>query len=172
MLPPIVVLALTSVEKANSADYVIHISIDGLRPSYMQTVIDGGLAPSLRRFQLEGAWTNNSRTDYTHTITLPNHTSMITGRPVLQPVGMPNTIHHGYTANNDPGPTSTLHNSGNANVPYIASVFDVVHNAGLSTSMHASKSKFALYDQSYNSVSGAEDSHGRDKIDSFFTAES
>ena len=38
-----------------------------LRPSYLQTQINAGNAPNFKRFQDEGAWTNNARTDYTHT---------------------------------------------------------------------------------------------------------
>lgn len=157
---------------AVGAEFVIHISVDGLRPSFLQTAIDAGNAPNFKRFQDEGAWTNNARTDYTHTITLPNHTSMITGRPVLQPVGLANTLHHGYTSNSDPAPTSTLHNRGNLNVPYKASTFDVAHDAGLSTAMYASKNKFVIYDQSYNATSGAEHVNGRDKIDTYYGPES
>jgi Type I phosphodiesterase / nucleotide pyrophosphatase len=151
-----------------AAEHVIHISVDGLRPSYLQAVIDGGGAPNLQRFQLEGAWTNNARTDFTYTNTLPNHTSMLTGRPVSQPAGMPTTTQHGYTLNIDPAITDTLHNSGNPNLDYISSVFDVVHDAGLSTGLYASKSKFVLYDKSYNAETGAPHANSRDKIDFFF----
>jgi hypothetical protein len=164
-------VSLCLVPSASAADFVIHISVDGLRPDYMQTLIDAGRLPNLKRFQTEGAWTNNSRTDYTHTITLPNHTSMLTGRPVSQPVGMPNTTHHGYTLNVDPLPTATLHNTGNSNVPYKASTFDVAHDAGLSTALFASKNKFVIYDQSYNATTGAEHANGRDKIDTYFGPE-
>ena len=99
----------------NAADFVIHISVDGLRPDYMQSVIAAGNAPNFKRFQDEGAWTNNARTDYTHTITLPNHTSMITGRPVSQPAGLPAQTQHGYTDNSDPAVTydaAQFHHSG------------------------------------------------------------
>ena len=74
-----------------AAEYVIHISVDGLNAEMMQQVIDAGNAPNFKRLQDEGAWTTNARTDYTHTNTLPNHTCMFTGRPVLQPDGMPDT---------------------------------------------------------------------------------
>ena len=76
----------------------------------MQTLINIGSAPNFKRLQTEGAWTNNARTDYTHTITLPNHTSMLTGRPVSLPTGMPAMTQHGYTNNGDPPPLETLHN--------------------------------------------------------------
>lgn len=154
-----------------AADFVIHISIDGLRPDYMQNVIDAGNAPNLQRLQEEGAWTNNARTDYTYSVTLPNHISMITGRPVSQPVGMPNTIHHGYIDNGTPLTTWTLHNQGNLNVPYKASTFDVVHDAGGATALYASKSKFVIFDQSYNATTGAAHANGSDKIDTFFAPE-
>jgi hypothetical protein len=154
-----------------AADFVIHISVDGLRPDYMQNVINAGNAPNFKRLQDEGAWTNNARTDYTYTITLPNHISMITGRPVSQPSGMANTTHHGYTDNGTPLPEWTLHNQGNLNVPYKASVFEVAHDAGLSTALYASKSKFVIFDQSYNETTGAAHANGSDKIDTFFAPE-
>jgi hypothetical protein len=155
---------------ASGADYVIQISVDGLRPDYLQSVINAGNAPNFKRFQEEGVWTNNARTDYTHTITLPNHTSMITGRPVSQPAGMPAQTQHGYTNNGDPLPTTTLHNFTTPDW-YKASTFDVVHDAGYSTAMYASKSKFILFDQSYNAANGAPHANGSDKIDTFANPE-
>lgn len=157
-----------AVASSPAADYVIHISIDGLNAAIMQEVIDAGDAPTLRRLEQEGAWTPNARTDYTYTVTLPNHTSMLTGLPVEQPAGMPNTACHGWTRNDVPPHGATLHNSGNPHRHYIASVFDVVHDAGLSTALYVSKDKFVIYDQSYDETSGAADAHGRDKIDCFY----
>lgn len=154
-----------AVSPLSAAEHVIHISVDGLRPDYLQTIIDAGQAPNFKRFQTEGAWTTQARTDYTHTITLPNHTSMLTGRPVSQPAGQSNTLHHGWVTNVDPAPTATLHNSGNLNVPYKASAFDVAHDAGLETALYASKSKFVIYEQSYNATTGADNANGKDKID-------
>lgn len=156
---------------ALAAEHVVHISVDGLNASLLKSLIDAGSAPNFKRFQDEGASTLNARTDYTHTITLPNHTSMLTGRPVSQPAGMPNTVHHGYTSNSTPSTTATLHNAGNRNAGYIASTFDVAHDAGLSTALYASKHKFVIYDQSYNATAGAEHANGRDKIDTFFAPE-
>ncbi len=114
-------------------NYVIHVSVDGLNARAMQNAVDAGRAPTFKRLETEAAWTTNARTDFSHTITLPDHTCMLTGRPVLQPEGMPDTVYHGLTLN-DGGPRgTTLHTAGNPHVPYIASVFDVVHDAGLST---------------------------------------
>ena len=154
---------------ADAAEYVIHISIDGLNPVWLQQVIDAGDAPTLERLQKEGAWTANARTDFTHTVTLPNHTSMITGRPVLQPDG------HASRASSTAGRSTmcpklgaTLHNTGNPAAKYIASTFDVVHDAGLSTAFYNTKDKFILYEKSYDERNGAANPHGRKKIDVYF----
>lgn len=161
--------------RAPAAEHVIHISVDGLSATLLEALIANdvnGDYASFARFVAEGATTFAARTDYTHTITLPNHTSMLTGRPVLQPTGQPNTVHHGYTDNGDPAPGVTLHNSGNPNLTYVASAFDVVHDHGLMTAHYASKSKFALYDRSYDAAHGAADAlppdDGTDKIDVYF----
>lgn len=151
-----------------AAEHVIHVSVDGLNPQWLQQVVDAGKAPTFQRLQTEGAWTANARTDYSHTITLPNHTSMITGRPVLQPNGMSVEVAHGWVDNDVPQRGSTLHNTGNRAAKYIASTFDVVHDAGRSTALYTSKDKFVIYDQSYNASTGAANPHGRDKIDVYF----
>lgn len=153
---------------ASASDHVIHISVDGLNPHWMQLVIDAGRAPTFKRLQAEGAWTANARTDYTHTVTLPNHTCMLTGRPVEQAAAFPPGSFHGWTMNDVPQKGATLHNTGNPAAKYIASVFDVVHDAGLSTALYATKDKFVIYDQSYTSSTGAANVHGRDKIDAYF----
>lgn len=165
--------------QAASADRVIFISVDGLRADLLENLLANDTIGAYANFQRlvdEGASTFNARTDYTHTVTLPNHTSMITGRPVLQPAGQPVTVFHGYTSNTNPGLFDTLHNVGNPNVPYIASVFDVVHDHGLTTAMFASKSKFRIFDQSYDAANGAPDitgpDYGPDKIDEYFQASS
>jgi Type I phosphodiesterase / nucleotide pyrophosphatase len=158
----------TSAEPPTPAQYVIHVSDDGLNARTMQEVVDAGRAPTFKRLEAEAAWTTNARTDFTHTITLPDHTCMLTGRPVLQPDGMSDTVNHGLTLN-DGGPRgATLHTAGNPHVPYIASTFDVVHDAGLSTGLYVSKDKFVIFKQTYNETNGAPGPHGRDKIDSYF----
>ena len=159
------------VHTVRAADFVVHVSVDGLRPDYLQTIINAGNAPNFKRFQEEGAWTNNARTDFTHTNTLPNHTTMLTGRPVSLPTGLPAQTQHGYTVNVDPPATQTLHNF-TSTYWYKASTFDVVHDAGYTTALYASKNKFVIYEQSYNAANGAPHANGSDKIDTFYGPES
>jgi hypothetical protein len=107
---------------------------------------------------VEGAYTENARTDFDYTVTLPNHACELTSRPVLGPGG------HGLGVNSDDGGTlEQIHGS------YVAGVFDVVHDNGLTTGMYANKSKFAIFDRSWCDTTGAMDTvdvdNGRDKID-------
>ncbi len=116
----------------------------------------------------------NARTDPTNTYTLPNHISMLTGLPVTAPPCAPPEQAHGYTSNDAPGSNESIHNRGNPARSYTPSVFDVVHDHGLSTAMFASKSKFSILTQSYNEA-GAKDAvgedNGRRKIDSVYIDE-
>ena len=136
---------------APAVEHVIHISVDGLHAERLRHRMhaEPDAFTGMHRLVNEGVSTFNARADSTHTLTLPNHTSMITGRPVLQPGDDP-TLHHGYTSNGMPLPTATLHNTGNQAVEYKASTFDVLHDHGYSTSLYASKTKFVLFEQSYN----------------------
>ena len=65
---------------AETCKYFVEISVDGLGSIYLQPMIEKNELPNFRRFQAEGAWTNNARNDDDVTITLPNHTTMVTGR--------------------------------------------------------------------------------------------
>jgi len=157
----LVLLALlVAPSRAKAADYVIAISVDGMASAYVQPMLNDGLLPNLEKLRKEGACTFNARTDADYAITLPNHTCMLTGRPVTGPDG------HHWTRNRDPEPGETLA----SNRPgYIASMFDVAHDHGRSTALWSGKSKFSLYDTSWNAEHGQPDTtdldHGSDKID-------
>jgi hypothetical protein len=167
-------IVLAAAPACAQVDYVIHISVDGLRGDVLNQIVNNPpmpaqtTYPNFRRLQTEGAFTYNARSDYGYTETVPNHITMITGRPVDQPAGQPNTLHHGYSSN-FPGGAHTIHANGNAAVPYKSSTFDVVHDNGLSTNLYTSKTRLSILDRSFNATSGALDTvgpdNGRDKID-------
>jgi predicted AlkP superfamily pyrophosphatase or phosphodiesterase len=161
-------LVAASGAAAPAAEFVVHISVDGLHPGHLQRAVDAGEAPTFKRMQAESAWTPNARTDYSHSVTLPNHTCMLTGRPTLQPDGMTGTLFHGYTSNSLPRRGATLHNNRRGPGHYVASTFDVIHDAGRSTALFASKDKFVIYEQSYDATAGGEHERGRDKIDVYY----
>ena len=141
----------------------ILVSVDGLGAYYVRQQLAAGKLPHFANLRRSGASTLNARADYEYTVTLPNHTSMLTGRPVSADEALPNTTHHGWTINSDVSSSTTLHNSGNPNLTYIASVFDVVHDHGFSTCMYSGKSKFSLFANSYNAKNGAPDKVGEDE---------
>lgn len=162
----LVLSLLITVNSAQAADRVILVSVDGLRPDIIELLGPDEL-PGFYRFQQEGVWTHNARTDYDYTRTLPNHSSMMTSRRVTGASG------HGQITNDMPAPEETLHNN-TGEYGYIASVFDQVHDHGLSTALFVSKDKFAIFEQSYNQQNGAEDLTGEDnepgKIDTYYFA--
>jgi hypothetical protein len=146
----------------DGVEHVVLVSIDGLNPTAI-TMLGPSGAPTFYRLMAEGASTLNARTTVERTQTLPNHSSMATGRKVDLPGG------HGVTFNEDPG--TTIHDAAGQ---YVASVFDVVHDNGGATALFAGKEKFAFYDRSWAATTGAPDTtgvdNGRDKIDSYLRA--
>ena len=147
-------------------DHVLVVSVDGLRPDAIDGPEDGPL-PAFRRL-MRGPHTLQARTDADLTITLPNHVSMVTSRPVGGPLG------HGWTDNVDPPAIrhgGTLHKRRGT---YVASMFDVAHDRGVATAVIATKSKFALFAQSFDDENGAPDPEGADdgrcKVDLLVTA--
>ncbi len=144
-----------------TAEYVIHVSVDGLRSDAV-TILGHTKAPNFYRLRAEGAFTDNARTDVDYLGTLPNHITQLTGRGVKGPRG------HNYGDNRFPPLLRTLHSNKGT---YVASVFDVVHDHGLSTALFTSKEKFQIIRQSYDGIHGAEDrigtDNGRNKIDRY-----
>ena len=163
--------AIAGLAGAAPPDYVIQISVDGLGSPYLEALLAEDVLPNFLRLRNEGAWTLNARTDYDFTETLPNHTTMVTGRGVMGDAG------HNWTENSTPPAGETIHSNKTtvmgSTVPlYVSSVFDVAHDNGLRTGCFVSKSKLKLFDTSYNVAHGAPDVSGPDngpaKIDEFF----
>lgn len=127
---------------ADKVAHVIIISFDGLRPDTL-TVLGRKGAPNFDQLMREGASTLNARTDPGWTVTMPNHTCMLTGRGVSGPQG------HNYTDNKSLNGTVHDHKG-----RYVASVFDVAKMHGLSTGFFASKPKFQVFLNSYAESKG------------------
>ncbi|HEY5787816.1 MAG TPA: alkaline phosphatase family protein [Microlunatus sp.] len=146
---------------SESISHVVAISIDGLNPRAITELGPSG-APAFHRLMREGAFTLDARTEREQTRTLPNHTGMLTGRRIDASRGG-----HGVTYNTDIGRRRTVHTSAGE---YISSVFDVVHDHGGRTALFATKSKFALYQRTWNTNGGRDRvgvDDGRAKIDRF-----
>ena len=117
---------------------MLAISVDGLNVDALDALgVDG--SPALHRLLAEGATTLNARTEVEQTVTLPNHTGMLTGRRIDADRGG-----HGVTWNDEIGGATVPGQGGG-----VASVFDVVHEAGGSTALFAGKDKFATFDRSW-----------------------
>ena len=116
------------------------ISLDGLNPTALTRLGKRG-TPVLHRMMRRGASTLNARTAYEMTVTLPNHTSMVTGRRIAAADGG-----HGVTWNDDRLTPRTVQAAAGGPVE---SVFTVVHDAGRQTALFASKTKFSLWQRSW-----------------------
>jgi Type I phosphodiesterase / nucleotide pyrophosphatase len=121
-------------------DTVVAISLDGLNPNAITQLGRQG-APTLNKLIRTGATTLNARTEFELTDTLPNHTGMVTGRRIEAATGG-----HGVTWNDDRLTPPTVQAAAGHEV---ASVFNVVHDAGGSTASFASKTKFSLWERSW-----------------------
>ncbi|MES2707352.1 MAG: alkaline phosphatase family protein [Verrucomicrobiota bacterium] len=149
--------------------HVIHVSVDGLRGDFLRALVQepGSQYFGFNRLEREGAVSYNARCDYSHSITIPNHTSMLTCRPVLAEAPLPPEIQHGYTTNYTIV-TDLIQVQG---LPegYKASAFDRVHDRGLRTALLLSKEKMRIFARSWGPDYGAPDTegadNGRNKID-------
>jgi len=135
---------------AGLVDYVIQISVDGLRPDAIGITNDS--LTNFHRLRTESAWTDNARCDYNVSETLPNHVGVITGRPLVAGTDAGGTAYEGHTwSGNDTVPSDhTIHSEHTPSAHYIESVFDTAHDYNLRTSLIAGKTKFALFDESYD----------------------
>lgn len=127
-------------ETSGPVDSVLVISVDGLNPNALRVLGRDG-TPHLHAFMRAGASTRNARSSYEQTRTLPNHTGMVTGRRIDARFGG-----HGVTWNDERQTPATV--AAAAGEP-VASVFEVVSDAGGSTALFASKTKFSLFERSW-----------------------
>lgn len=110
---------------------VLVVSVDGLA----SWAVTPDATPAVSRLLAEGAGTLNARTAYEQTVTLPNHTSMVTGERIDAGAGG-----HGVDWNTE--------RAGRA-APGVSSVFSVIDAAGRSSAVLAGKSKFVTWDRSW-----------------------
>ena len=129
--------------QASDITRVVVISVDGLNPDAITRLGAIG-TPTFHRLMSEGAWTFNARTEVEQTVTLPNHTSMLTSRRIDKTRGG-----HGVTWDDDRLRPRTVQAA--AGHP-VASVFSRLEGAGLSTAMFATKTKFSLYPRSWPAI--------------------
>ena len=122
------------------ADSVLAISIDGMSVRAVRKLGRKQL-PHLYRFMRAGASTTNARTEHEMTVTLPNHTGMVTGRRIEAATGG-----HGVTWNDDRQTPNTVQAAAGTDV---SSVFSAVDAAGGSTALFAAKTKFSLWQRSW-----------------------
>lgn len=110
---------------------VVVVSVDGLA----SWAVTPDATPAIAELLAAGAGTLNARTAYEQTVTLPNHTSMVTGERIDAGAGG-----HGVDWNTE--------RAGRA-APGVSSVFSVVDAAGGTSAVLAGKSKFATWDRSW-----------------------
>ncbi len=119
---------------------VVVISVDGLNPRAI-TLLGKANAPTFHRLVAEGATTFNARSEVELTLTLPNHTGMVTSRRVDGARGG-----HGVTWNDErPRPRTVQTAAGHQ----VGSVFSSLKAAGLGSAMFAAKPKFTLFNRSW-----------------------
>ena len=110
---------------------VLVISVDGLGSLW----VSKATTPTLADLLMQGAGTLNARTEVEKTVTLPNHTGMVTGVRVNAGQGG-----HGVTWN---------HTSTRSVAPGTESVFSTIDEAGGSSAVFVGKEKFEMWSRAW-----------------------
>ncbi len=110
---------------------VVVISVDGLGSRW----VSKESTPALADLLAQGAGTLNARTEVEKTVTLPNHTGMVTGLRVDASQGG-----HGVTWN---------HTSNQSVAPGTESVFSTIDDAGGESAVFAGKDKFEMWGRAW-----------------------
>ncbi|MCW1968004.1 MAG: alkaline phosphatase family protein [Anaerolineae bacterium] len=151
-------------------NFVLHINVSGLRSRDLHAMVNMGKLPNFAQLHAQGAWTHNARIDADNALWRPNQVSLLTGRPMLNRFGIPNSG-HGWMSDSPPDLNATLHRHVGY---YVASTFDMAHDQGLRTSLYATDHFYALFKNSFNAANGALDAiehdDGFDKIDVYVNA--
>lgn len=124
----------------DAIDRVVVISLDGLNPRALNR-LGPAESPVLHRLMRNGASTLEARSMVEQTITLPNHTSMVTGRKIAKVAGG-----HGVTWNDDRIKPPTVQQAAGGPV---GSIFTAVRGSGGTTGLFATKTKFSLWQRSW-----------------------
>ncbi len=130
--------AAAAARAAAPAEQVLAISIDGLNTNAL-TQLGRQQLPNIWRLLDEGKSTLNARTSVEKTVTLPNHTGMLTGRRVKASLGGHGVNINGYS-------DTTVHELAGR---HVASIFEVATDAGLDTALYTGKDKFDLFKNSW-----------------------
>ncbi len=127
-------------QRARRTTKVLIVTLDSVG-SRAINLAGPGRTPTLHRLMREGAWTLNARTVRELTLTLPNHTTMVTGRRV-------DADHHGHGVdwNDDRKHPATVSEAASHRV---SSVFSVVGSRVRDTGLFVSKSKLRLFKRSW-----------------------
>ncbi len=171
---PLLALGLSAAPAARGEiKHVLHITVDGLRGDLLKNLVNTAPAtyPNFKKLRDEGAVTFNARCDFDYSETIPNHSGVVTGRPVVDPPGQTGVAHK-YTSNGYSGTATSgdsIHQLGTATYSYKFSTFDMAHDRGFSTAVYGGKARMNLYVHSYNATKGAADlilpDNGKNKVD-------
>jgi hypothetical protein len=148
---------------ATQTTHAVVLTVDGLTSRALAAAAAGGTAPHLQSMIAGGSSTMNARTEAEGTGRLSTLTGLLTGRPID-----PTRGGTGVGWPGDPGGTVA-----NAAGHYVSSMFDLVHNAGLSTALYSSTGSVKRLAKSWDATHGGLDPSGLDngtaKIDRFVT---